>query len=590
MTAIDYREILDVMTDGITVQDLDFNVIYQNRMMREAFGIRLGEKCYAAYERRDKVCEACGIQKAFQTGQANVVLRTGVLVSGRLTSWENCCIPLFDKEGKLVAGMEVCRDVTSRVSLEQEVRERNLQLGRMNDQLERRTAELQEALRQREIMEENLKKEMDRRARLEQELRVANQSLEERVTARTVELRDANKHLLQEIDDRKRTEESLRQAEQKFRAVFDQTFQFIGVLTTDGIVLQANQTALQFAGVSKDAVIGKPIWETPWWAHSLEMQQQLRAGIREAASRKLVRFEATHPAADGRLHYADFSLKPVTDAHGRVIQLVAEGRDITERKRAEEEVRRLNEELELRVEERTAQLAAANKELEAFAYSVSHDLRAPLRAIDGFARILIEDYAGALDGEANRLFGVILNNTRRMGQLIDDLLTFSRLGRTQLQAQSVNMEDLARSAFHELKVPESLRGIDFCVGALPPVVGDPNLIRQVWVNLLSNALKFSAKRERAVIEVGAEEREQESVYWVRDNGVGFDMEHAGRLFGVFERLHSVRDFEGTGVGLAIVQRIVHRHGGRVWAEGCVDQGATFSFALPHEPPARDPTV
>jgi len=258
-------------------------------------------------------------------------------------------------------------------------------------------------------------------------------------------------------------------------------------------------------------------------------------------------------------------------------------REEAERRQAREEIHRLNAELEQRVVERTAQLEAANKELEAFSYSVSHDLRAPLRAIDGFSRIVQEDYADGLDNEGKRQLGVIRANAQKMGRLIDDLLAFSRAGRTELHRARVAMGLLVQAVFLEVVPnPEERERIDLSVGDLPDAWADPALIRQVWVNLLSNAVKFSRPRPRGEIKVSASRQDHRIVYHVEDNGVGFDMQYADKLFGVFQRLHSTREFEGTGVGLALVQRIVHRHGGEVWGEGTVDGGATFSFALPEE--------
>jgi len=240
---------------------------------------------------------------------------------------------------------------------------------------------------------------------------------------------------------------------------------------------------------------------------------------------------------------------------------------------------RLYHDLQRSVADRTAIGEAAQRELDAFSYSVSHDLRSPLRAIDGFARILVEDHGGALDQEGRRLLDVICTNVTKMGTLIDALLTFSRIGRTTLDHEVIDMAALARSAADEVRAGE-MRPIELAIGPLPPARCDPTLIRQVWLNLLGNAVKYTRDREPAKIEVAGEARNDELVYVVRDNGVGFDMKYVAKLFGAFQRLHSTRRFEGTGIGLAIVQRIVHLHGGRVWAEGEVERGATFSFALP----------
>jgi signal transduction histidine kinase len=236
-------------------------------------------------------------------------------------------------------------------------------------------------------------------------------------------------------------------------------------------------------------------------------------------------------------------------------------------------------ELEDTVRQRTEALRAANKELEGFSYSVSHDLRAPLRAVDGYARMLEEDYADRLDEEGRRLLSVVRQSSARMGQLIDDLLAFSRLGRQQPSKQSVDMAGLAREVVDELKNGSSA-AIE--IGELPGATVDRALMRQVWANLVGNALKYSGKRADARVEIGGRANGKENVYWVRDNGVGFDMRYVDKLFGVFQRLHRAEEFEGTGVGLAIVQRVVGRHGGRVWAEGRPGEGACFHFSLPQE--------
>jgi two-component system sensor kinase len=268
---------------------------------------------------------------------------------------------------------------------------------------------------------------------------------------------------------------------------------------------------------------------------------------------------------------------------GKATHVVGINLDITESFEKLEEIRNLNADLKARA----AELEASAKELDAFSYSVSHDLRSPLRAIDGFSRIVEEDYAPKLDDEGRRLIGVIRGEAQRMGRLIDDLLTFSRLGRQKVESVRIDMEAMARRVFEEVTKLEPGRVIHLDLHPIPPAFGTEAMIRQVWFNLIGNAVKFSGKRERAEIEIGVEPGEAgEQVYFVRDNGAGFDMRYADKLFGVFQRLHTNEDFPGTGVGLALVQRIVHRHGGRVWGEGEPDKGATFRFTIPE--PAKVP--
>jgi signal transduction histidine kinase len=275
----------------------------------------------------------------------------------------------------------------------------------------------------------------------------------------------------------------------------------------------------------------------------------------------------------------DDELGVLVDAFNNMLDEVGERTAVLER--AKEELRTLNAELEQRVAARTAELEAANKELEGFSYSVSHDLRAPLRAVGGFAELLRDDHAEQLDAEGRRKLDVIRGEAARMGALIDDLLAFSRLGRKALQPSELDMAELVENVFARLR-PDAKANLEFRLGRLPHACGDRALLEQVWVNLLSNAVKFSSKKEAPIIEVGAITEEREHVFFVRDNGAGFDPRYASKLFGVFQRLHDGAEFPGTGVGLALVQRIVVRHGGRVWADSKPGEGATFHFTLPKE--------
>jgi len=274
----------------------------------------------------------------------------------------------------------------------------------------------------------------------------------------------------------------------------------------------------------------------------------------------------------------DVHLEATATGDGRECRMAV--LDVTERKKAEDELRKLRGKLEERVTDRTAQLEAANKELEAFCYSVSHDLQTPLRAIDGYSRMILRRDADQFSEETRNRFSIIRGSIQKMDRLIHDLLAFSRLGRKQLSIADVDMEAVFTEAWEELRAVDPDRSMTLKIEGLPTGMADRGLIRQVVGNLLSNAVKFAKPRDQIVVEVGGYRKGNETVYAVKDNGVGFDMAYYGKLFGIFQRLHGPDEFEGTGVGLAIAQRIINRHGGRIWAEGEVDKGATFFFTLP----------
>jgi PAS domain S-box-containing protein len=385
-------------------------------------------------------------------------------------------------------------------------------------------------------------------------------------------------HLLAE---RKKAENDLRELNNDFVTLLENAGDFI--------YFKDHDNRFRFCSQTLAHITGHDSWRDMRGKNDFEVFPEKTAHIYHEEEQPIFRegktlLNKTDPYFDaqGKQRWVNTNKWPVFDENKKtVVGIFGISRDITDLKVAEDKIVELNRDLEKRVEERTAQLEAVNKELESFSYSISHDLRTPLRAIDGFSHILLDDYAGKLDEEGKRLLNVVRDNTQRMGQLIDDILKFSRTGRVELTSSGIDMEQMAHAVVEELQSEIAGSKLQVEIDPIPPTRGDSAMMRQVFVNLISNAIKFSRTREIPRIQIGATINGEETVYYVRDNGVGFDMQYADKLFGVFQRLHSVNEFEGTGIGLAIVKRIVTRHGGRVWADGKVNAGTTIYFALPN---------
>jgi PAS domain S-box-containing protein len=357
--------------------------------------------------------------------------------------------------------------------------------------------------------------------------------------------------IIRDNTKRKKAEDQL----QEYKHFFDHNNDLCGIANTEGYFETINTNFSKALGYTEKEFCAIPfitLIHPDDVASTLQINENLKAGA------LVINFTNRYRKKEGSYLWLEWNATPNTITG----KLYCVARDITERKKVQE------------------QLEAVNKELESFSYSVSHDLRAPLRAVHGYAQILSEDYGKQLDPEAHRLLKNVMVNAKKMGQLIDDLLAFSRLGRKELVTKTVDMNQMVGVVQKELTFEENEREIQFNVGKLASVPADAVIIKQVWINLISNALKYSRLKEKTMIEIGSRQNGKEVIYHIKDNGAGFDMRYADKLFGVFQRLHSEAEFEGTGVGLAIVHRIITRHGGKVWAESTLNEGATFYFSLP----------
>lgn len=444
--------------------------------------------------------------------------------------WSPLNKPVFDKENKLVYIIHRVEDVTEFMHLKKNEGEKS----KTTDDLRKRLVDME--------------MEIYKRA---QEIQEINDQLEQKVIERTQKLSDS---------------------ERRFRNILDAMMEGVQIMDFNWRYMYVNDSLTKYSKYTEEELIGYSLMEKYPGVEETETFRILKKSMDERVPQH-VENEFLFP--DNTKGWFELSIQPVPE--GLFILSI----DITKRKQVEMENAALNEELEAKIIQRTAQLETVNKELEAFSYSVSHDLRAPLRAVNGYAKILEEDYEPLFNEEGKRLLSNIQYNAQKMGILIDDLLALSRLGKKELAISSIDMKDLSENVVNDLnKIMQHKAEIK--IDKLHQAKADYGLMYQVLINLLSNAIKYSSKKEEPVVEMKSEVKEDHVVFSIRDNGAGFDMKYCDKLFGVFQRLHAMEEFDGTGVGLAITKRIVTKHNGNIWAEAEIDKGATFYFSLPKE--------
>jgi PAS domain S-box-containing protein len=527
-----YRGIIEDQTELIARFQPDKTLTFVNEAFCRYFGVTREQVIGKPYE--PIVFEEDREYVAQQVSSLNienslVTIENRVIVDGQIrwTQWINRA--LFDSQGNFIEYQSVGRDISDRKQAE-------AALNQLNDELETK------------------------------------------VRVRTQALAEANQDLQTEIAERLQMEKNLQESEEKYRKLVELCPDAIFV-QNEGKFVYVNNAAIEFFGaISSQELLGQSIDNFLAPETQNKIDECIRLLIEE--NRLIPLSEEKWLRVDGSIIYGELAAIPFAYKDEFTVQVVI--RDITDRKLAEDKIRQLNAELEGRVIERTAQLEAANKELEAFSYSVSHDLRSPLRSIDGFSQALIEDYGDELDAVGRDYLQRVRKAAQRMAELIDDMLHLSRVTRSEMHYEKVDLSELATEIASELQNTQPDRQVEFAIAPDLVATGDKQLLKILLENLLGNAWKFTAKHQKARIEFGITQCNNNCTnctYFVRDDGAGFDMAYVNKLFGAFQRLHAITDFEGSGIGLATVQRIVRRHGGRIWAKGAVEQGATFFFSL-----------
>jgi PAS domain S-box-containing protein len=609
--------LLSALNTGLSLINPDMTIAWVNQKIREMFPGKepVGQICHVFYESRTTVCDGCGTSQAFITGK---VIESEQLVPSTDKWYYIISLPIKDAAGHVVNVLEGITDITDRKQAEQKLKLLNFALNKVYDEaylineqacFDYVNDESCKALgySYEELIGMNVAK-VDPDFPMElwyqhwDDLKENNSIVFEshhktrdghiypvEISANYFEYngKGYNLAMARDITERKRVEDAFR----KTKILLEQTIMqspvpMVLVGMPDAMIRYVNPAALHFLGIDDETdLTNTPLMDfkpsfrdfdlhgKEGFLEELPLVRSLKGIKTEGEERCIIR-------KDGTIRYELVSGAPIFDNNGQVIAGYLIMIDITERKQAEEEIRKLNQQLEQRVVERTAQLETANKELEAFAYSVSHDLRAPLRSIDGFSQILLDDYQDKVDEQGKNYLHRVRSATQRMAQLIDDMLNLSRVNRFEMNILEVNLSKIAKEVADEFFETQPERKVEFLFQEGIKVKGDTRLLRIALENLIGNAWKFTSKHPTARIEFGMQLQNEVQVYFIRDDGAGFNLKYAQKLFGAFQRLHTATEFPGTGVGLATVQRIIHRHGGKIWAESEVEKGATFYFTIP----------